>query len=257
MKHAALTLLLFCGSLHALSYPKSAKSPLTPVLEAAWPAADSSASASADIDAAANDRIVFRYDKASDSGVEVERTVKDSVIWRAHVSPLGVEHPKYTHSVIVRVDGEKVLITSKGAATITEVLDAASGTQTSRKTEWPQSSDPKTPPTIEEAWDQAVDGTFLKGEFFDLDAKKRDRLYLRYGPIRDSGVELERIVDGKVLWRVHFEPLGVIHSKYNHSVNARIDDGKVLVTSIGARRIFESRDLKTGRLLLRNVDDNP
>ncbi|MDB6028289.1 MAG: hypothetical protein JWM68_4512 [Verrucomicrobiales bacterium] len=106
---------------------------------------------------------------------------------------------------------------------------------------------------IEERWFPHVDGGFTKGEFIDLGTNTTERLYIRYGLISDSGVELERTTNNAVVWRAHVAPLGVIHSKYHHLVNVRIEDNKILVTSIGAKQIFEIHALKTGALISRKV----
>jgi hypothetical protein len=102
-----------------------------------------------------------------------------------------------------------------------------------------------------------------------------DAVVYRYGPISDSGVELERTTDGKVAWRVYVEPLGIEHSKYRHEVTVRVEGERVdpaargagalarstppriTVESVGARRIVEVRDLATGRQVSREVTDLP
>src|SRR4051812_28935366 len=95
--------------------------------------------------------------------------------------------------------------------------------------------------TVEESWFPHIDGIFAKAEYIDLKTNATERLYIRYGPISDSGVELERTTNNVVVWRVHVRPLGVAHSKYRHDVRIRIDEGKIYVTSIGAQQIFEVR----------------
>jgi hypothetical protein len=109
---------------------------------------------------------------------------------------------------------------------------------------------------LEPQWFKSVDGVFTKGEFIDTDSKTHERLWIRYGPISDSGVELELTVGDSLRWRAHVQPLGVEHSKYNHQVWLRIIDGQIFVTSRGARTIRETRDLKTGNLISRDVTDN-
>ena len=106
---------------------------------------------------------------------------------------------------------------------------------------------------VEKRWFDRVDGVFTKGEFIDINADGTDRLYVRYGPISDSGVELERTTNNAVTWRVHVQPLGVAHSKYRHEVHVRIEGEEVRVTSFGAKQIFEVRTLKTGKLISRTV----
>lgn len=109
--------------------------------------------------------------------------------------------------------------------------------------------------TIEKPWMPHVDGIFTKGEFIDLNNDETDRLCIRYGPISDSGVELERIAHGVVVWRSHVKPLGVEHSKYRHEVYVRVEDGKIQVHSRGAQEIYEIHDLKTGAFISRVVSD--
>lgn len=111
---------------------------------------------------------------------------------------------------------------------------------------------------VEETWFEIVDGTLAKGEYLDLNVKTNDRLFVRYGPISDSGVELERVLDGKVLWRKHVEPLGVEHSKYRHEVFVSIDGlspDTIRVISIGEKAIYESRSLTDGRQLSRKIKE--
>jgi hypothetical protein len=106
---------------------------------------------------------------------------------------------------------------------------------------------------IEDSWFPHVDGIFAKGEYIDLNTNATERLYIRYGPISDSGVELERTTNSIVVWRVHVQPLGVSHSKYRQDVNVRIEDDRILVTSVGAKQIFEVHLLRTGALVSRKI----
>jgi len=115
---------------------------------------------------------------------------------------------------------------------------------------------PETQQAIPETWFPHADGSTTKGEFIDLNSKTKERLYIRYGPISDSGVELERAnSDGKIVWRTQVKPLGVKHSKYNHEVWIRIDDGKIQVTSIGSKTIIEVIELETGKQLSRSIHE--
>lgn len=109
---------------------------------------------------------------------------------------------------------------------------------------------------IEETWFEFIDGTGARAEYIDLNLKTHDRLFIRYGPMSDSGVELERVIDGKVLWRKHVEPLGVEHSKYRHEVHVSIDrltPDTIRVTSIGKSIIYEARALSDGRKISREI----
>jgi len=136
----------------------------------------------------------------------------------------------------------------------------------------------RTKMVVEPTWFPKVDGVFNKGEYIDVNAAANDRLFIRYSPIADSGVELERIVAGATVWRVHTAPLGVDHSKYTHDVMVCLETrfmarfasgrrytranpngltGRILIHSFGARRIGEVRDLTSGELLSRSVSEKP
>ena len=88
-----------------------------------------------DVNASAGKKVIFRYCLHSDSGVELEMTVKNVVVWRNHVNPLGISHSRYTHEVHVRIEGDKILVTSTGARRIIEVHDLKTGALISRKVE--------------------------------------------------------------------------------------------------------------------------
>jgi hypothetical protein len=112
----------------------------------------------------------------------------------------------------------------------------------------------RTTGTIEDSWFPHVDGIFVKGEYIDLNTNNTERLYIRYGPISDSGVELEKTTNSIVLWRVHVKPVGDLeYSKYHNDVRVRIWDNQIWVTSTGAKQIFEVRSLKTGAFISRKV----
>jgi len=100
-----------------------------------------------------------------------------------------------------------------------------------------------------------VDGNFTKGEFIDLNTNATERLYIRYGPISDSGVELERTTNNVVVWRAYVRPLYVTHSGYIHNVSIRIENNRILVSSSGEQHIFEVRALKDGAFISRKVVD--
>ena len=75
-----------------------------------------------------NDKLYFRYCTFSDSGVELERQTNGKTRWIQHCEGLGVEHFGYQHQVSVVVDGDKVLVYSKGSAgLIFEERDLANG----------------------------------------------------------------------------------------------------------------------------------
>ena len=86
-----------------------------------------------------------------------------------------------------------------------------------------------------------VDGVFAAAEYIHVDSASNDRLYFRYGRISDSGVELERIVNGKQKWLVHVDPLGVIHSKYRHEVHVTIENNEIRVNSRASGGSFYQR----------------
>ncbi len=115
-----------------------------------------------------------------------------------------------------------------------------------------------------------VDGVrSTKGEYIDINPKAKDRLFIRYIPIADSGVELERVRGDAILWRVHTAPLGVEHSAYSHKVNVRLETdstkssrrnpngltGRILLYSMGAKLIREIRSVATGELLSRTIHE--
>ncbi len=108
---------------------------------------------------------------------------------------------------------------------------------------------------IEQQWFSPVDGRSTKGEFIDLNSNATEKLYIKYCPIADSGVELERWSNNVVVWRAHLQPLGVEHSMYVHRVNVSVEKKGVFVLSRGARNISEVHSLKTGALISREVYD--
>ena len=116
-------------------------------------------------------------------------------------------------------------------------------------------------PLIEEAWFTNFPPAFIKADYIDLNTNTTDRLCIRYMPKADRGVELERTTNKVVVWRVHVQPLNVMHSAYRHEVHVQIEKDNILVTSIGrqqimgATQIFEVHSLKTGAFISRKVED--
>jgi len=109
---------------------------------------------------------------------------------------------------------------------------------------------------IEPAWTDPADGWIFKGEYIDLDIATRDRLFIRYSALSDSGAQLERIRGDVVLWRRHVQPLGVIHSGYRHHVQVRVWRDIVYIESHGdSGYIYETRNLKDGSLINREIRD--
>src|SRR5262245_45510838 len=147
-----------------------------------------------------------------------------------------------------------------GTASLVSEAAAARGVAPAAEVVAPAASPsaPEPPPAadaIEQRWFERVDGTFEKEERLDIDAATPGVLFFRYGPISDSGVELERTAGGEVLWRVHVQPLGICHSKYHHEVKVRIDGERIVVDSIGAQHIVEVRELASGKQVSREVTD--
>ena len=101
-----------------------------------------------------------------------------------------------------------------------------------------------------------VDGISIKGEFIDTNRKTSERLYLRYPLESDGGAELELTAGESLLWREYVQPLGIPHSAYRQEASIRLTDGKIVVTIIGAKTIKEVRELKTGKLISREVANN-
>ena len=136
----------------------------------------------------------------------------------------------------------------------------------------PKNRSSRAKPAIEPIRFPIVDGVrSTKGEYIDINLNAKDRLFIRYTPIADSGVELERVRGDVTLWRVHTAPLGVEHSAYNHKVRVRLETqlekqsrmnpngltGRILIYSIGRKLIFEIRALATGELLSRTIKATP
>lgn len=108
-------------------------------------------------------------------------------------------------------------------------------------------------PNLEDAHLAPADGSYIQGEFIDLG--ENDRLLLRYICCADSGVGIERVTDGTVVWRVHAASLGVAHNEYQHDIRAAIEDSQLVFTSYGSAGTFsERRDLATGELIERVED---
>jgi len=127
---------------------------------------------------------------------------------------------------------------------------------------------------IEKSWFDGVDGKFVKAEYIDLNKNNTERLYLRYCPLTDSGVELEKVTNNVVIWRVHVQPIIPLeqqnHSKYCHEIKFfRVEDQITVIRAAGfsvgkmgdaifaegkdAKQVFEVRSLKTGELISRNI----
>lgn len=100
------------------------------------------------------------------------------------------------------------------------------------------------------------------GIFIDLGPSGNDRLYIRHCPIADTGVEIDRVRDGHLLWRQYVEPLGVEHSKYIHNVHytrpptLQPNEDSFQIISVGEKVIRETRRLSDGSLVERGITEN-
>ena len=88
-----------------------------------------------DLNTNGTERLFIRYSQIADSGVELERTTNSAVVWRAYVRPLGVEHSLYKQEVVVRLEAEKIWVTSTGRRRIHEIRALATGNLISRTIE--------------------------------------------------------------------------------------------------------------------------
>ena len=96
-------------------------------------------------------------------------------------------------------------------------------------------------PELQKSYFDEVDGVFAAAEYIHVDSATNDRLYFRYGRISDSGVELERVVNGKTKWLVYVDPLGVNHNKYRHEVFVTIENNEILINSRASGGSFFQR----------------
>jgi hypothetical protein len=81
------------------------------------------------------DLLAFLYGRISDSGVQVIRLNPKTgkQVWQTQCAGLGVPHSKYHHWANVRVDGDRMKVTSRASGgTFVEYLDLASGRQLKR-----------------------------------------------------------------------------------------------------------------------------
>jgi hypothetical protein len=118
------------------------------------------------------------------------------------------------------------------------------------------------PKEIPESVFSEVDGIGTLGIYFDLPGgeSKGDRIYARYSPMADSGVEVERVdPEGAVKWRSFVEGLGVAHSAYSQDVRVGLEAIEkkkiwVIIRGAAARSINVELDLNTGVPKSRKVD---
>lgn len=135
MKHLAFSLVLLSAGL-AYGADESTKEdgkPKTAIPSTWFPMVDGSMTKGEFIDLANQERLLFKYCRISDSGVELERTSKGGeLLWRTQVPPLGVEHSRYRHEVNVTVSKGVIQVTSTGAKIIIAAIDLETGKQLSR-----------------------------------------------------------------------------------------------------------------------------
>ena len=95
-----------------------------------------------------------------------------------------------------------------------------------------------------------IDGTLAVAQYIDVG--DGDQLFIRYGAISESGVELERVVNGKTRWRVFSPPLGDPNAKCQHDVHVGVIGDQVRISSRAAgNHFYEQRELKSGKLISR------
>ncbi len=111
------------------------------------------------------------------------------------------------------------------------------------------------PPLMEESWFHDPVAVWETERQIDLAGTQPGVLVAKWIAEADSGVELERRSDREALWRVHVEPLGIRHNGYHQDVTVRVVGDGVVIESVGARKIVEFRDLKTGAQMSREVTE--
>jgi hypothetical protein len=81
------------------------------------------------------DLVAFLYGRISDSGVQLVCLNGETgkVVWRAECAPLGVGHSQYSHDAEVKVEGNRLRVTSRGSSgTFVELLDLQTGKRLKR-----------------------------------------------------------------------------------------------------------------------------
>ena len=105
-------------------------------------------------------------------------------------------------------------------------------------------------PEIRKSYFDEIDGVFARAEYIHVDSEKNDRLYFRYGRISDSGVELERVVNGEPRWIVFVDPLGVPHNAYHHEVFVSIENNEIFIrSSASGGSFFQRLNLSDGSMI--------
>ena len=113
---------------------------------------------------------------------------------------------------------------------------------------------------IREGWDgfpqhlQRADGITVVGGFLDVSADGSERIYFRYSPRSDSGVLIERVKVGKVLWRTYLKPAGATRPESTQVVRALFAKRKGLIhvhSEGSAKHVRQTHDFATGQMLKR------
>jgi hypothetical protein len=98
-----------------------------------------------------------------------------------------------------------------------------------------------------------IDGTIEKEESIQITTN--DKLVYKYCTIEDSGIEIDRVINNTIVWRIFAKPLNVSHSKYKHQAKIKIRDKSIFISSIGSYgKFYEERDLQTGKLIYRKEE---
>ena len=82
-----------------------------------------------------------------------------------------------------------------------------------------------------------------------------DLLVFRHHPGTDSGVEVERVTNGRIKWVIFANRFGVMeHSQYDHSASISINGNSFQIDSHGSAGDFrEIRQLHDGSLISRQL----
>ena len=118
---------------------------------------------------------------------------------------------------------------------------------------------PSPPKPIAPSWFEGMNGVFAETQAIDVNPEAGDKLVYRFEPIADSGVELDLVHNGSIVWRAHVQPLMVEHSRYRQIVTVKLvpgDQKHFQVVSIGAKTIRETRRLSDGSQVSRIVEKN-
>ena len=112
---------------------------------------------------------------------------------------------------------------------------------------------------IAPSWFEGINGFLAETQAIDVNPVAGEQLIYRFDPIADSGVELDLVHNGSIVWRAQVQPLMVEHSRYRQRVSVKLDSGdqtRFQVVSIGAKTIRETRRLSDGSQVSRTVEKN-